>query len=135
MGAQKNAAAVQFSISKQVPSRNVERFRGGLVSQAHRLVYHSRLEGNKEEEKPLLAAFFPRASSSLHPGTLAAAHSVATSPSAAALQINCRKPGLRGDSRPHMGWKSVALSVGTPVRPYGTAYGRVYGFTTPCDDR
>jgi len=29
---------------------NVQRFRGGLVSKAHRRVYHSRLESNEEEE-------------------------------------------------------------------------------------
>ena len=29
---------------------NVQRFRGGLVFKAHRLLYHSRLENNKEEE-------------------------------------------------------------------------------------
>jgi len=28
-----------------------KRFRGGLVFQAHRLLYHSRLESNKEEEE------------------------------------------------------------------------------------
>ena len=33
----------QFSISEQLLSRNVKRFRGGLVFKAHRLVYHSTL--------------------------------------------------------------------------------------------
>ena len=33
--------AVQFSIQEQVLSINVERFRGGLVFKAHRLLYHS----------------------------------------------------------------------------------------------
>ena len=31
----------QFSIQEQLLRRNVKRFRGGLVSKAHRLVYHS----------------------------------------------------------------------------------------------
>ena len=35
--------AVQFSIQEQLPSRHVERFRGGLVFKAHRLLYHSTL--------------------------------------------------------------------------------------------
>ena len=35
--------AVQFSISAQLLSKNVERFRGGLVFKAHRLLYHSTL--------------------------------------------------------------------------------------------
>ena len=35
--------AVQFSISKQLLSRNMERFREGLVFKAHRILYHSTL--------------------------------------------------------------------------------------------
>ena len=35
--------AVQLSSSEQPLSRNVERFRGGLVFKAHRLLYHSTL--------------------------------------------------------------------------------------------
>ena len=35
--------AVQFSISEQLLGRNVERFRGGLVFEAHRLLYYSTL--------------------------------------------------------------------------------------------
>ena len=41
----------RFSIYEQLPRRKVKRFRGGLVSKAHRRVYHSRLESKKEEEK------------------------------------------------------------------------------------
>ena len=33
----------RFSIQEQLLSRNVERFRGGLVFKAHRLLYHSTL--------------------------------------------------------------------------------------------
>ena len=36
---------------QQLLSRNVERFRRGLVNKAHRVLHHSRLENNKEEEK------------------------------------------------------------------------------------
>ena len=35
--------SVQFSTEKQLLSRNSERFRGGLVCKAHRLLYHSPL--------------------------------------------------------------------------------------------
>ena len=43
----------QFSISEELLSRNVRRFRGGLVFQAHGLVNHSTLglESNHEEEE------------------------------------------------------------------------------------
>jgi len=34
---------VQFSIEEQLLHRNVKRFRGGLVFEAHRLLYHSTL--------------------------------------------------------------------------------------------
>ena len=35
--------------------------------------------------------------------------------------------GLRGDFRPEMGRKSVALSVGSALCSYGIAYRRAYG--------
>ena len=46
---------------EQLLSRNVERFRGGLVSKAHRLLYHSTLglrvmKKKKEEGRLALAA-------------------------------------------------------------------------------
>ena len=37
------APKVQFSVSEQLLSRNVERFQGGLVFKAHRSLYHSTL--------------------------------------------------------------------------------------------
>jgi len=37
--------------------RNVQRFRGGLVFQAHRLLYHS-VESNQKEEEEVLFFFF-----------------------------------------------------------------------------
>ena len=40
-----------FSIQDQVLSRNVERFRGGLVSKAHRLLYDSTLGSRVIMEK------------------------------------------------------------------------------------
>ena len=46
---------VSFSISEQLLRRNVKRFRGGLASKAHRLVYHSTLGWiviQKEEVMP-----------------------------------------------------------------------------------
>jgi len=45
-------AECRFSIEEQLLYRNVQRFRGGLVSKAHRLCVslNSRLESNKEEE-------------------------------------------------------------------------------------
>jgi len=39
----KKRGRVQFPISEQLLSRNVERFRGGLVFKAHRLLYYSTL--------------------------------------------------------------------------------------------
>jgi len=48
--------SVQFSISEQLLYRNVQRFRGGLVFKAHRLVYHStigwRLIQKKKKKVP-----------------------------------------------------------------------------------
>jgi len=48
--------SVQFSIQEQLLYRNVQRFRGGLVFEAHRLCVslNSRLESNKEEEEVTL---------------------------------------------------------------------------------
>ena len=43
--------AVQLSISEQLLSRNVERFRGGLVFKAHRLSYHSTLGSRVTKKK------------------------------------------------------------------------------------
>ena len=40
-----------FSIQKQLRSRNVKRFRGGLVSKAHRPVYHSTLGSRVIQKK------------------------------------------------------------------------------------
>ena len=40
--------AVRFSIQEQPLSRNVERFQGGLVFKAHRLMYHSTLGSRVE---------------------------------------------------------------------------------------
>jgi hypothetical protein len=42
---------VQFSISEQLLSRNVERFRGGLVVKAHRSLYHSTLGSRVMKKK------------------------------------------------------------------------------------
>ena len=45
-----------FGIREQLLHRNVQRFRGGLVFKAHRLLYRSTLgarESNKEEEEDL----------------------------------------------------------------------------------
>jgi len=39
-----NPSKVQFSIQEQILLRNVQRFRGGLVFKAHRLLYHSTLD-------------------------------------------------------------------------------------------
>ena len=42
---------VQFSIQEQLVSRNVERFRGGLVCKVHRLLYHSTLGARVMQKK------------------------------------------------------------------------------------
>ena len=38
-------------VRRQLPSRNVERFQGGLVSKAHRLLYHSTLGSRVKKKK------------------------------------------------------------------------------------
>ena len=60
---------VQFSISEQLLSRNVERLRGGLVFKAHRSLYHSTLGSRviKKKKKALACneascSYTPRAS-------------------------------------------------------------------------
>jgi len=44
-------SGVVVSISEQLLYINVQRFRGGLVLKAHRLLYHLTLASNKEEEE------------------------------------------------------------------------------------
>ena len=50
---------VQFSIWEQLLSRNVERFRGGLVVKAHRLLHHSTL-GSRVTKKKKIPRNSPR---------------------------------------------------------------------------
>ena len=46
--------AIRFSIQEQLLDRNVQRFRGGLVFRAHRLLYHSTLGSCREENESSL---------------------------------------------------------------------------------
>ena len=63
MGATTAIGAVRRSITGHTRFRNVQRFRGGLVCKAHRLVYHStlglRLIKKKKKKKIGVAAANP----------------------------------------------------------------------------
>ena len=52
--------AVQFSIEEQLLSRNVERFSGGLVFKAHRLVNHSTLGPRVIKKKKNVTRYLAR---------------------------------------------------------------------------